>query len=103
MSGCVNCVYNTYADDALAYNEALSSALHALESAQIPRSRWPRRIIALDKRERSDSGSKTLDAQHVTNEEMEDAIDAVDSTLKAFLELEGKLKAKKKRPVATNV
>jgi hypothetical protein len=81
-----NCVYNVYADDTLAYNEGLSSALSALESALVPRLQWPAPILALDRKSRPKSGGESSNAQDATDEDVTDVMDSMDPGLKAFLE-----------------
>lgn len=81
-----NCVYNVYADDTLAYNEALSSALSALESTRVPRLQWPATILALDRKSRPKSLGESSNAQDATDEDVTDVMDSMDPGLKAFLE-----------------
>ncbi|GHJ90279.1 hypothetical protein NliqN6_6681 [Naganishia liquefaciens] len=102
MSGCVNCVYTLYADDLLAYNESISHALSALRAFNIPKTEWPTEVRAFaDKGQTGDAsaaafGSKREEkAGTVTRETiMRDVLEDVDPALRAFLELENKIKAR---------
>ncbi|KAI5449573.1 hypothetical protein NCC49_004566 [Naganishia albida] len=108
MSGCVNCVYTLYADDLLAYNEALTNAISSLLASHVPRSEWPEEVREFSKKGSSKGddaaaaafGSSRKDigpekVEKVTREEiMRDVLVDVDPALRAFLELENKIKAR---------
>ncbi|KAF8318633.1 hypothetical protein DL93DRAFT_2075474 [Clavulina sp. PMI_390] len=90
MSGCAVCVYDLYIEAKAAYSTALSNALTELREQDVPREDWPAEVIALDAKLNS-SGSKSgaaVDSSAVFEDE-----GPLDATLRAFMELEKKLKS----------
>jgi len=83
MSGCVHCVYDIYASSLLAYQEALSQAHTALLASSRPRSQWPAVILEREKR-------------GVAGNVKELSLEEMDPGMKAFLEMESRLKEAKK-------
>lgn len=101
-----NCVYTLYADDLLAYNESLSTALSALRSSGTPPSTWPEEIRAFAEKGKVKGGDAAAfggrrtnrsgvgadgdgngEGGKVTREEiMRDVLVDVDPALRAFLE-----------------
>jgi hypothetical protein len=86
MSGCVNCVYNLYADDLELYTQSLKEAHEALAMTSIPKSEWPDAVKRLD-------GNKSEGKEGV-KEEMGKVEEGIDPVTMAFLEMERKLKKK---------
>lgn len=84
MSGCVNCVYNVYADDLEFYTTALSSAREALLRAGTPEKEWPEAVKVVGAK-----GAKGMEQGEKAK--MEEGMDPV---MAAFLALEGKLRKK---------
>ncbi|KAG0225965.1 hypothetical protein BGW42_003982 [Actinomortierella wolfii] len=73
MSGCAVCVYDVYEEDRQAYKESIAAVLKQLEAAGIP-------------------PPPELAGKHSQNTPEEDKDDDMDPSMKAFLELERKLK-----------
>lgn len=110
MSGCAICIYDIYADSLIEYNTALRAARKALLAAGTPETDWPaavremhRKLAAREERaaRRSAAVKETEQAAasavvaEETAEEMDDTLDDLDPAMRAFLELEGKLKKAK--------
>lgn len=85
MSGCAVCVYDIYIEATAAYSKALAQSLTSLEELKVPKSLWPKEVLALSKQ--SNDGDPTF--QTSTSFEDDSPLDA---TLKAFMELEKRLK-----------
>lgn len=113
MSGCAICIYDIYADSLLEYNTALRAARKALLADGSPRASWPAAVRDMDDKLRAreeraarrvaakqesqdDAGGESQSAPaEAAAEEMDDTLEDMDPTMRAFLEFEGKLKKAK--------
>jgi hypothetical protein len=109
MSGCAICIYDIYADALLEYNTALRAARKALLAADSPETVWPgavremhRKLAAREERAARRTAA-AAQAEQAANavvaeaaaEEMDETLEDLDPAMRAFLELEGKLKKAK--------
>lgn len=83
MSGCAICVYDLYIEAKAAYSKALAASLTAPDEQRVPKSLWPKEVLALSKRPR--------DLRQTSSVSFEDD-GPLDATMKAFMELEKRLK-----------
>ena len=83
MSGCAICVNDLYIESKAAYQSALGDALDQLEAKKVPRDKWPESVASLYER-RIAQASGAISS--VVDEE------PLDASMRAFLELERKLK-----------
>lgn len=85
-----NCVYTLYADEVLLYNETLAEARSALEQAGVPSREWPAEIAGVQKSRnesvKGDSPDRGQSAEEATEQKMQEVMQDVDPSLKAFLE-----------------
>lgn len=83
-------MYTLYADDVLLYNESVAEAREALRQAGVPRPEWPAEVAGSDKsgkgNEPSQASDSRLSAEKVTEQRMQEVMQDVDPSLKAFLE-----------------
>jgi hypothetical protein len=98
MSGCVNCVYNVYADELEEYTSALTSARAALVKAKVSEGDWPKRIQPQTRTSTSTGSGNGAGGQVAIDAELNNAKAelevGMDPVMAAFLALEGKLKKK---------
>lgn len=85
MSGCAVCVYDLYIEAKAAYSHSLTTALTALQQQSVPKTSWPEDVLALAER----SNGKEVTASAVFDGE-----EPLDATMRAFIELEKRLKGK---------
>ncbi|ORX34066.1 oxidoreductase-like protein [Kockovaella imperatae] len=78
MSGCAYCVYDIYAEELEAYNEAVRETRSKLEAKSVPPSDWPQAVRP------SETGSGRVAVEE----------EVVDPSMSAFLALEMKLRKK---------
>lgn len=78
MSGCAVCIYDLYMEAKEGYRQSLRTALTQLEEKGVPKELWPVEVVALAEKRKS----------HPDLEEQGEE----DPTMKAFLELERRLK-----------
>lgn len=92
MSGCAVCVYDLYLESKAAYAQGLTAALGELQKQDVPKEVWPDEVIALSVRKNK---SKDASVQE-TNDSIvwSDDDSPLDASMKAFQELERRLKAK---------
>jgi hypothetical protein len=83
MSGCAICVYDLYIEAKAAYSKALAASLTALEEQSVPKSLWPKEVLALSK--------QPGDPRQTPSASLEDD-GPLDASIKAFMELEKRLK-----------
>lgn len=82
MSGCAHCIYDLYEEDRQEYKAKLAKVLDEISKAGLP----PPPNISNTKKGKGD-GASTGDAQSANDEDND-----MDPGMKAFLELERKLK-----------
>lgn len=104
MSGCAVCVYDLYIEAKSTYTQALSTSLTSLREHNVPSSSWPKEVLILSKKQSNDARATAADADvsfssepvSFQDEEDEDGDDDddrnVDASMKAFMELEKRLK-----------
>jgi len=99
MSGCALCVYDLYIEAKSTYTKALSTSLTSLKERNVPASLWPKEILTLSKKQSNGTRTADTDASSssetasIQDEDEEDGDDRkVDASVKAFMELEKRLK-----------
>lgn len=105
MSGCAVCVYDLYIEAKSTYTQALSTSLTSLKEHNVPSSSWPKEVLILSKKQSNDaratadaaaddasSSSKPVSFQDEEDEDGDDDDRNVDASMKAFMELEKRLK-----------
>lgn len=96
MSGCARCVYDLFKEDLEDYQESLSearSALLALTTPPVSREEWDDELLG--KMPSSDGSGSVEDHAGKADAEVDAVIAGLDPSMKAFLEMERKMKKKK--------
>src|ERR1700733_285060 len=101
MSGCALCVYDLYIEAKSTYTKALSTSLNSLKEHNVPASLWPKEVLVLSKKQSNSAraaaaaadASSPPEPASFQDEDEEDSDDRkVDASMKAFMELEKRLK-----------
>ena len=100
MSGCALCVYDLYIEAKSTYTKALSTSLNSLKEHNVPASLWPKEALVLSKKQSNSARaaaaadvSSPPEPASFQDEDEEDSYDRkVDASMKAFMELEKRLK-----------
>lgn len=87
MSGCAICIYDLYMDAKQSYRQSLLAALSQLEHKRVDEALWPEEIVALSRKRKASSKANAGNPV-----EQDDGEEDMDPTMKAFLELERRLK-----------
>lgn len=88
MSGCARCVYDIYAEDLQLFNSDLSQVRQKLDTMGLSDQEWDEGLLG--------KRSGEMDAKRSAEDEVEAVIGDLDPTMKAFLEMERKMKDKNK-------
>ncbi|KZO98658.1 hypothetical protein CALVIDRAFT_535265 [Calocera viscosa TUFC12733] len=87
MGGCAVCVYDLYSEAVEEYHADLATARTKLLASDVPKDLWPNDVLESGQDGKS-VGNKAKDA-------VDDEIDRLDASLKAFLAMERALKKKR--------
>ncbi|KZT53731.1 hypothetical protein CALCODRAFT_500772 [Calocera cornea HHB12733] len=87
MGGCAVCVYDIYGDAVEEYHADLAVARQRLQATGVPEDLWPVDVLA--------AGQDGKSAGHKAKDAVDDEIDRLDASLKAFLAMERALKKKR--------
>lgn len=83
MSGCAVCVYDLYVEAKAVYSKELAGALTILQERRVPKELWPQEIVKLAESSKPNSATSSGSFE-------DDG--PLDATMKAFVELEKRLK-----------
>lgn len=94
MSGCARCVYDLYKEDLEEYQEVLGSVRRQLLALGVGRDEWDEGVLGRmpDDGDASDASS----ASSAADAEVDAVIAGLDPSMKAFLEMERRMKRKAK-------
>ncbi|GAA5871188.1 hypothetical protein JCM8547_001481 [Rhodosporidiobolus lusitaniae] len=101
MSGCAHCIYDLYLEDLEHFHEVLASSRQkALDQVKnlreggqlVPTGEWPKEWGSLEE----EGKEKEVDPKEKAKEELERTRQDLDPTMRAFLEMEARMKAKQK-------
>jgi aarF domain-containing kinase len=92
MSGCVHCVYDIHFDALLDYQEDLTESRNKLLSLQPPTSDADWDVSLLGERPDGDTKLEGSAAVREAQSEVDAAIEKLDPSMKAFLQLERSIK-----------
>ncbi|KDE06501.1 hypothetical protein MVLG_03153 [Microbotryum lychnidis-dioicae p1A1 Lamole] len=100
QSGCAICVWDSYLSSIEEYHDALTSTLEELrnkiqqQSLQVEAKDWPAELGAFDAFVKSGTSQTVQGGKERAEEELKRVKSSLDPSLRAFLEMEARLKAK---------